>query len=193
MFTPCDKFWRDVYWEKFRKICQFTKEIHMKNLSYTVCLHQVSALPTQDCHTHLSSSLDWDLVQGTRIETWDQGIEFINNTITSQSWYFTIKRLFVQFCQGNKSYSIFYSSVFPPSSHLVFLSYSSDQQVSIFGEDQGVHKPMLEKQRANHNWQTLPHNTTPLRWQDTKINNIHDFSSYHYFQDQSVLGSCFCL
>ena len=32
-----------------------------------------------------------------------------------------------------------------------------------------------------------------LRWRVTKINDIHDFSLYHYFQDQSVLSGCFCL
>ena len=30
-----------------------------------------------------------------------------------------------------------------------------------------------------------------LRWRVTKINDIHDFTGYCYFQDRGVLGGCF--
>ena len=30
-----------------------------------------------------------------------------------------------------------------------------------------------------------------LRWRDTKINDIHDFTGYCYFHDKTELGGCF--
>ena len=30
-----------------------------------------------------------------------------------------------------------------------------------------------------------------LRWRDTKVNDIHDFTGYCYFHDKTELGGCF--
>ena len=34
-------------------------------------------------------------------------------------------------------------------------------------------------------------NIIVLRWRDTKINDIHDFTGYCYFHDKTELGGCF--
>ena len=57
--------------------------------------------------------------------------------------------------------------------------------LAVFGPDS-----VLEILVVAINIEKQPHNKI-LRWRDTKINDIHDFTGYCYFHDKTELGGCF--